>query len=842
MQPTPTSFEFVAYKAELAKRAISFTYRIHFKGREPLSFTERLVLPARHKIATDIPQELLAQLLESLHLILGISYYKLYVPGVIKLPYHLTEEQAVFWSTVYQKGLGEFCYRNKLDPDKLAQFPFEKNAKHVATEYPRRNRILLGIGGGKDSIVAAELLKEQKFPVTSFVLQTQRANLLTDKLVKALALPALVIERYLDEQLFEPHEGSFNGHVPISAVIAFIGSLAGVLYDYRYPIVANEYSSNFGNLMHKGGTINHQWSKSQEFEGLFADYLRRFITPDITYFSLLRPFHEIRIAKMFTKYPEYFGLFTSCNRVAKVHRESFAGPWCGECPKCAFVFALLSAFLPPRQLIGIFGKNLYDEQKLIPLFNDLLGFGDLKPFDCVGTFEETQAALFLASKKFKKTAVVKALIGKIKNGNELVASVLATWPAPLIPASFVFTGMQKALIIGYGREGKATKRYLAKRYPRLTIAIADETQGAQYLDKQRGADIAIRTPGIPKERMTIQYTTATNIFFSAIGGQGRQKNKIIGVTGSKGKSTTASLIYAIIKRSGKSVQLLGNIGGPMLAALQKPVKKGELFVLELSSYQLDDIQASPWVAVVTNLFPEHMNYHGSIEKYYEAKRRIVAFQRPSDFFIFNAGAPVLKDWAMEAPSAVLPFAAELPMPEKEIPLLGEHNRQNVKAAIAAARLLGISDEVIRLAVKGFKPLAHRLELVGTYKDVTFYDDAISTTPESTMEALKSLPNVGTIFLGGQDRGYDFSQLRKAIASYGIKNIVLFPDSGAKIIPDKRGLNVLATRSMKEAVAFAYKHAPAGSICLLSTASPSYSVWRDFEQKGDEFQKWVRKLK
>jgi UDP-N-acetylmuramoylalanine--D-glutamate ligase len=272
----------------------------------------------------------------------------------------------------------------------------------------------------------------------------------------------------------------------------------------------------------------------------------------------------------------------------------------------------------------------------------------------------------------------------------------------------------------------------------------------------------------------------------------------------------------------------------MLGALLKPIKKDTIFVLELSSYQLDDSKFSPDIAVVTNLFPEHMDFHGSLQNYYNAKKNIIAHHTAKQYFVHNKKT---NSWLKNYNGKAVPFSQE----NFESNLIGEHNQSNIGAAVAVAALLHIPKETTKKAVKSFKGLEHRLELVGRYQGIAFYDDAISTTPESTIMAIKALKNVGTIFLGGQDRGYNFTQLEKTIKQYKIKNVVLFPDSGNKIIKNKEGLNLLKTKSMREAVAFAYQHTPKGQICLLSCASPSYSLWKNFEQKGDQFKKIVKAL-
>lgn len=829
------NFIFNSYELEPEKRRAIFRYEIEFANRPTLSFAETIIFPKKLSLK-NIPAELLENVLSGVHIMLGISYYKLYCPPKIKLNQKISKEQSEFWNAVYRKGLGEFFYQNKIDPLVLVEFPYGKDVKMNSFHLERKEKILVGIGGGKDSIVAGELLKENGKDITALLIETQKGSPISKKIVEVMGVPSLKIERYLDEKIFAQQEDAYNGHIPISAVFAWLGYLSAVLYDYSHVVVGNEFSSNFGNIEYGGEEVNHQWSKSMEFESLFQDYAKKFLSPDITYFSLLRPFYEIRIAEMFSKHKKYFPYFSSCNKSFKVNEERHSELWCGECAKCVFVFTLLSAFLKKKELFGIFGKNLYENEKLLPVFEDVFGFGKMKPFDCVGTFDEARAALCLADKKFKNSYILKKIIPKIKNSETLIAQVLKTNHAPTVPEYFRLLGIKNVLILGYGKEGKATQQYLKKYFPNLKISIADKERDLNYLEMQDKYDLAIKTPGLRKEMVTIPYVTATNIFFSVIG----KTNTIIGVTGSKGKSTTASLIYEILKEVGKKVTLLGNIGNPMISELLRPISRDEIFVVEFSSYQLDDITYSPNVAVVLNLFPEHMDFHGGVEKYYEAKFNIVKFQKESDTFIFNGKDANLAKWKSRTNAKALSFS-KVSDDGIESSLLGKHNTENVKAAIAAVSVFGISKQKVARAVKNFKPLAHRLENIGTFRDVIFYDDAISTAPESTMMAIDALKNIGTIMLGGEDRGYDFYLLELMIKEKGIKNIVLFPDSGLRMLKSHRDLNVLKTNSMREAVEFAYANTPKGSICLLSMASPSYSLWKNFEEKGDQFQYWVKKL-
>jgi len=886
MEEKARIFEFTSYQFEPARKRAVFHYTTKFGGGQAIHFTETLLLPAIPDVK-EIPAGLLKKMLESLHLMLGISYYKFYPvkyreavisPNAklfnqvncapdIKIPYSLSRPEADFWNTVYKKGLGEFFYRNKLDPKISPKFPFQKSVKTTNYQLQTTNsNCLIGMGGGKESIVTAELLKgnpdaseagSATSPVsatspTAFHVETGRGEEIIENVIKTAGLKSLKVRRFLDPKVHQPHP--YNGHIPISAVYAFLGVFAALLYKYSYFIVGNEHSSNFSNIAYRGlevhpvksasqseavssaagqfNWVNHQWSKSFEFETLFQDYVKKFLTPDVKYFSLLRPFYEIRIAKMFSKQKKYFPHFSSCNANFKINQEA-EKLWCGQCAKCLFVFIMLSAFLSKKELIGIFGQNLYQQENLLPLFKDVLGFGTMKPFDCVGTFEEAQTALFLAKKNFGKDFIVRQLCDK----TALHRKVFLANNENAVPEQFRFLGMESIYILGYGKEGKATKQYLKKYYPKLKIGLGDEKLSKDYLKNQKNYDIAIKSPGIKKELVRLPYTTATNIFFSELirrRASGAWKGKTIGVTGSKGKSTTASLIFEILKADGKKVELLGNIGNPMLERLLKPVDRDVIFVLELSSQQLDDIAFSSDIAVVTNLFPEHMDYHGNVENYYNAKKNIINFQASQDFLVYNQK---IIGWLKGYKGKPVKFAAK----KYESNLIGKHNQSNIGAAAAVAEILKIPQFNIQKAVKSFKGLPHRLEFIGEFKGIKFYDDAISTTPESTIMAVQSLKNIGTIFLGGQDRGYDFSDSEKTLKKYKIKNIVLFPDSGGKMFKSTAGLNMLKTKSMQKAVVFAFKHTKRGEVCLLSCASPSYSLWKNFEEKGDEFKKFVKKF-
>ncbi|MDP2649633.1 MAG: UDP-N-acetylmuramoyl-L-alanine--D-glutamate ligase [bacterium] len=409
------------------------------------------------------------------------------------------------------------------------------------------------------------------------------------------------------------------------------------------------------------------------------------------------------------------------------------------------------------------------------------------------------------------------------------------------------------LILGFGREGKATLRFLEKHFPGKKIGIADQSDKGDYLEKIKDYDVIIKSPGIPylpeiKKAQSLGkiITSATQIFFDNF------KGKIIGVTGTKGKSTTASLIYEVLKSGGLNAHFVGNIGKPALDLLNK-LDENSIVVYELSSFQLEDLDKSPYIAVFTNLYPEHLDHHGDFYFYKEAKNNITKFQTKKDYLIYNQDILELKYIAQQSHATKISFSkkdkqmVENLVHKDTIPLLGEFNLLNIVPAIIIGRLFKITDEKIEEAIINFRPLPHRLEFVGETEGIRFYNDSLSTIPEATAGALSALgSNVTTLIAGGFDRGLDYSILGQAIAKSHIKTLILFPDTGVKIWDSvckyckklPRKFDVL---DMEKAVKIAFAQTEKGKICLLSPASTSFNLFRDYEDRGNQFKDWVKKL-
>jgi UDP-N-acetylmuramoylalanine--D-glutamate ligase len=405
---------------------------------------------------------------------------------------------------------------------------------------------------------------------------------------------------------------------------------------------------------------------------------------------------------------------------------------------------------------------------------------------------------------------------------------------------------KKVAILGYGIEGQDAEKFLKSRGADITIL--DKKDDANYLDELSRFDIIVRSPGVyrflPKiievERNGIIITSAVKIFFENCPG------KIIGVTGTKGKGTTSTLIYEILKAAGHKVYLAGNIGKPMLELL--PLLDNKSYaILEMSSFQLIDMNVSPHIAVVLNITTDHLDWHKDREEYVNAKKNIVSHQTPNDFAVINVEYETPRSFAKITRGKVVEFSKDKLDIEfkKGLLLRGEHNLENIAAAAAVGRILEINDNKILDVVRSFKGLEHRLELVDGINGVTFYNDSFATGPQPTIAAIKSFTEPETLILGGSDKGLDYKELREEIEKRNnVKNLILIGEMGEKIgdgIEDKNIVN-LGKVSMTQIVRKAFEVTSKGGVVILSPAAASFDMFENYKDRGDQFKNAVEYLK
>lgn len=357
--------------------------------------------PLREKLDEDIVNNFLF----SLHIALGISYYKLYPTQKLSiLSWKADDKQILFWEKFYRNWLGEFFYRNNFSPKNVLQFFCESEKKYIKKDFVVSQKALVPVWGGKDSIVSVELLRAMGIDFDLFTF-TSKDNVLYQNTQNHAQKPRMIIKRELSKNLSTFLSAwYYNGHVPITGVIAFVMQFCAYLYDYKYLVLSNEKSANFWNIFWEWIEVNHQWSKSYEFEEDFWAYVSQYLTSDVNYFSLLRPFYEIKIAQLFAQlWKKYFWDFSSCNKNFKIFEKNVFDSshkfWCENCPKCAFVFVILSAFLSKNELAEIFSQDMYNMPENEDLFRELAGISGIKPFECVGTNEEVLYGMFQAYEK-----------------------------------------------------------------------------------------------------------------------------------------------------------------------------------------------------------------------------------------------------------------------------------------------------------------------------------------------------------------------------------------------------------------------------------------------------------
>lgn len=406
-------FRFVSYHYDVENAEVSLNYAFD----EAFQFCEKIKF---HKAKTQLTAEELSAVdtvLFFLHIACGISYYKAFVPQTISIETgNLTREQAEFFNEFYLKGLGEFSWRNNLNLNQVIHFPWNEKPNHCTpSTLVLPDVTAVPIGGGKDSNVVLETLKAHGEKVVCIAQGRPRP---IRESIAVSGCDEIEFTRTIAPELIalNGQAGVYNGHVPITGVYAFCLALCAVLYGYDKVAMGNERSANVGNLVREDNfEVNHQWSKSLEFEIAFNSFAKKYMLKNFTYFSMLRPLSELDIASRFAKLSKYHSVFTSCNKAFKLDKEKRLERWCGDCDKCRFVFLALAPFMDKQALIQAVGKNILSDEKQIGGFEELLGLSNHKPFECVGEVEECAVAMHLLAQKdeWKNEFIVRELYPRL---------------------------------------------------------------------------------------------------------------------------------------------------------------------------------------------------------------------------------------------------------------------------------------------------------------------------------------------------------------------------------------------------------------------------------------------
>ena len=435
---------------------------------------------------------------------------------------------------------------------------------------------------------------------------------------------------------------------------------------------------------------------------------------------------------------------------------------------------------------------------------------------------------------------------------------------------------KRILLLGYGREGQSTWNVLRRLGTYEALDIADLKApaavpedgtvwhtGPDYQKCMDDYDVVFKSPGIVLERPENEYRCSilsqTEVFFQCF------RDQIIGITGTKGKSTVTTLLYHLLKQARMDALLVVNIGIPALDHMEE-VKPDTRIVFELSCHQLEYMTVSPHIGILVNIHEEHLDHYGTMEKYVEAKHHIFKNQRPDDILICNVqclpeegtcpsgliragmdGSGKELDVVQEQDGTWVHFRGKsFCIPTDEIKLLGQHNYFDIGVAYGVCSILGMDDQVFARGLKTYEPLPHRLQYIGEREGVKYYDDSISTICDTTIQALKTLKDTDTVLIGGMDRGIDYRELIEYLSDCPVPHIILMEATGKRIYQEihkyypefKNRARLILAEHLEDGVKRARQITRPGTSCVLSPAAASYGIFRNFEERGETFSRLV----
>ena len=428
---------------------------------------------------------------------------------------------------------------------------------------------------------------------------------------------------------------------------------------------------------------------------------------------------------------------------------------------------------------------------------------------------------------------------------------------------------KKIAIVGFGKEGKSTYNFLRKYLSNQKITIIDNNSnllennielkadknlefilGEKALDDLEIYDLLIKAPGVRfkdldiskfKSKITSQLGLILDFF----------RNNIIGITGTKGKSTTTSLIYKVLKDQEKDAYLLGNIGIPIFDYVDKFTDES-ILVIEMAAPQLEFVKNSPHIGLILNLFEEHLDFFGTKELYFLSKMNMFKYQNESDYGIYTSENNTLNNYieAGNYNNNLIDISDDIKIENNFVTfnnkklyninderlLLGKHNLSNILFVLRLSELLNLDLEKTIKSINSFESLEHRMEYVGLIDGVKYYNDSIATIPSAVMNAIETL-NPDTVIFGGMDRGIDYSELINYFNKSNVENFICMPDTGYTIGKKLQDKNVYFIETLEDAVKKAKEVSK--KICVMSPAAPSYNAFKNFEEKGNLYKKYLK---
>ena len=433
---------------------------------------------------------------------------------------------------------------------------------------------------------------------------------------------------------------------------------------------------------------------------------------------------------------------------------------------------------------------------------------------------------------------------------------------------------KKIAILGFGREGKSTYQFIKKHLADADVTILDQKEidvadpvkkriGDDYLSHLEDFDLIIKSPGISLKEVDLtnikgRITSQLELLLEV------NRKNMIGITGTKGKSTTTSLTYEVLKDQLHDVYLLGNIGVPVLDEVENYTENTKL-VIEMSSHQLEFVRQSPHIAAILNLYQDHLDHDGTVEHYHHNKMNIFKYQTSDDFRIYSDDNEYLQERIKEFPYQGTAYTVrfdnehlegnitrlegkdviingEIVYTDGERKILGDHNLKNIMFVLTIAHILGLDLNRAAEVIRNFKGLKYRMEYIGKSHGIDFYNDTIATIPDATINAVQSIPNIETLIIGGLDRGIDYEEFIEFLKNSHLKTIICMPTTGiyiGKRLESESNKTILYANTLEEAYQQSIEKTEEGKACILSPAAASYEFFKNFEEKGKAFETIVQ---
>ena len=844
--------------------SISCTFSFERVGSAPTkSFEEKLSIDY-----SDIDTHIDIQNLEDIQSYVELiaiacapSYFKASPTNKIIIDFPITKDILEWANALFDNGLREFRFQNNLDLTTVPTIEGELISKKINSEIFNNELVLLPVGGGKDSATSLSILQAAKKDIVGFSVGDFEAIRNT---MDAGGIKYIRATRKIDSCLLQWNdEGALNGHVPVTAVTSTLACLAGYIIGAGSVIMSNEASANEATRTLNNIEVNHQYSKSFEGEKLLRNSITSHTKIGVNYFSLLRTLSEYDIFTIFANATQFHKSFISCNRAFKIDKDTRSKSWCGECDKCRFVFIGLCAFLDIKTVETIFGNNLLDDKKNMQGFFDLIGVGDGKPFECVGTLGETVLLMKKALAKFslRKYKKLRKALSEIKDIEFLSVNENLNQGYGInnfIPDEYleVIKNIKKANykrevlntlvdtkigIIGLGRDTAGVIRYLENiGYENgISIFLPDDQNitDEEFLKANKelqindvgftrklvrnkcdlkSCNLIFASPGISKYGKIIKpitkKVTTPLAWWLAINKQILPQKIFIGITGTKGKSTTSSMLSHALSDS----VLVGNIGNSVGSLPLDDLLEARYVVLEVSSFQASYINVSPHVGVLTSLFDCHIDWHITPEKYSADKQNL--FDHNCDV-VFKYG-------------------------EVDNLTLDEQNKKMVTKVLNSVNQ-SLSNIDIKDALENFPGLKYRKEIVANKNGIIYISDVLATAPQASVEAIKDIAKThkdSKIFLlyGGANRNVDQSIAIKEFNELDLDMIIVtLPETGHEIEDKLNGFK--HCEELEDGVKWASDQAKNGDVIVLAPGAPSFHRYKNYEKLQEHFIELIDKL-